>query len=347
MALTKLAGPPPELRPLLRVVWPVVGLGALGAMVPVTVAGAFHSFFDRRARLFRVAVLTQTVLWLDLSMFVGCWRIARQIPDRDSEEWRRAHEQLFAETLDAAVGAAGRWVGFKVELAGRMEFGAADAPLLAFARHAGPGDSLALAWLLSRTAGRLPRIVLADALRWDPSVDTILTRLQAYFVAPGVKDRVGGVAALAESLHTNDVLLIFPEGQNWSEERRIGVIESFRRRGLGPKAWRAAFLRHVLPPRAGGVVAAMTARPDADVMIIGHAGLERVTSLRSLWRAIPFTGRPMLVHTDTHAAASLPSDPASIERWLEEHWSEMDEWISDHSPDPEVRAESGWIKLDP
>lgn len=346
MALTKLSGPPAAIRPALHAVWPVAGVGAMGLLVPVTVAGAFHSFLDRRARLFRLSVLIQIMLWLDVSMLVGCWRLSLRIPDHESEEWRRAHEELFAQTLDRAMGAAQRWIGFRIELAEPMDLGSPEVPLLAFARHAGPGDSLALAWLLSRTAGRLPRIVLADALRWEPSVDTILTRLQAYFVRPGAADRIGGVAALAESLKTRDALLIFPEGQNWSEERRLGVIEAFRRRGLDPKAWRAAILSNVLPPRSGGVIAAMTTRPDADVMVIGHAGFGRLTTARSIWRALPFTDRPMLVHTETYAAGTLPHDRDDIERWLDEHWSTMDDWIGEHSPDPEVRAARGWIKLD-
>ena len=44
---------------------------------------------------------------------------------------------------------ARRWVGLEVKLADRMHFGSDAEPLLALARHAGPADSLAVAWLLA------------------------------------------------------------------------------------------------------------------------------------------------------------------------------------------------------
>ena len=119
-------------------------------------------------RLFRATCLAVVLMWVDIRMLVGCWALWARSPDHSSPTWHEDHERLFSQALDSLMYYARRWVGLEVELTDRMHFGSADQPLVALARHAGPADSLAVAWLLSRTAGRLPRIVLAEALRWDP-----------------------------------------------------------------------------------------------------------------------------------------------------------------------------------
>jgi 1-acyl-sn-glycerol-3-phosphate acyltransferase len=67
--------------------------------------------------------------------------------------------------------------------------------MVVMARHAGPGDSLLLVeTLMDRDHLRRPRIVLKDALQWDPLLDVLLNRLPAVFVAPGRDDvRSGSV----------------------------------------------------------------------------------------------------------------------------------------------------------
>lgn len=332
MSATRVPPPPHALRPVISVAWPALGVLVTAVAVPVVILGALHSLVDRRARLFRVSILVVLLMWADIRMLLRCRRLPDQPAAGEEEAWRRAHERVLGQTLDEMMVLARRWVGFEVRLTDRMRFGADATPLIAFARHAGPGDSLALAWLLAGTAHRLPRIVLAEALRWDPGVSTLLTRLDSYFVPSRTgagDDKVRGVTQLAGSLRPEDVLLLFPEGQNWSPARQLRLIESLRAKGADLRAWRAARLRNVLPPRTGGVVAALTARPDADVMIVAHAGFGRLTTVRQIWEAVPFTDRPFLVKTWTYAARTLPDDAAGIARWLEEHWSEIDEWVEE------------------
>ncbi|HYN29851.1 MAG TPA: META domain-containing protein [Dermatophilaceae bacterium] len=332
MGAANIPPPPRWLRPVLQAAWPVLGAVVTTLAVPVVVVGALHSLVDRRARLFRMTVLGVGLMWVDIRMLAGCLRLEAQLDREDGAVWRDAHERLFVESLDRIMWLARRWVGFEVVLADRMHFGAAATPLVAFARHAGPGDSFALAWLLSRTAGRLPRVVLAEALRWDPGVDRMLGALDAYFVPSGRgsgEDRAQGVAALARSLEPDDVLLLFPEGRNWSVNRQLDLIERLRERGAHLRAWRAARFRNVLPPRTGGVVACLSARPDADVMIVAHAGFGRLAGIRDIWDAVPFTGRPFLVKTWTYAASTLPHDPDGIAQWLDEHWAEVDTWVEE------------------
>ena len=331
MGLAGIPKPPRLVRRVLPVVWPVGAAAITGLATPVIVAGAFASFVDKRARLFRVSVLGVGLIWVDVRMLMDCWRLQLKNPERTAPAWEDDHEEVFLAGLNRAMILAKRWVGFEVRLDGRMHFGNEGAPLVAFARHAGPGDSLALAWLLGHTAERMPKIVLAEALRWDPMVDTLLTQMRSYFVPSRTgagDDRVEGVRELARGLKDDDVLLLFPEGQNFSPDRRRRLIDRMREAGQELRARRAIQLFNVLPPKTRGVVAVLDERPDADVMIVGHAGLGRLSTPREIWDAIPFTDRPFLVRTHTYAASDVPDDAPAIEEWLDERWTEIDEWVT-------------------
>jgi 1-acyl-sn-glycerol-3-phosphate acyltransferase len=331
MGLAAIPKPPRVARRILPVVWPVGAAALTGLATPVIVAGAFHSFVDRRARLFRISVLGVGLVWVDVRMLMECWRLSLKDPHGQGPTWEDDHEAVFLAGLNRAMILARKWAGFEVVLDGRMHFGADSAPLVAFARHAGPGDSLALAWLLGHTAGRMPKIVLAEALRWDPTVDALLTRMRSYFVPSRTgagDDRVAGVRELARGLKHDDVLLLFPEGQNFSPDRRRRLIDRMRAAGQELRARRAISLWNTLPPKARGVIAVLDERPDADVMIVGHAGFGQLSTPGEIWRAIPFTDRPFLVRTHTYAAAQVPDDAADIEAWLQDQWSDIDAWVT-------------------
>jgi 1-acyl-sn-glycerol-3-phosphate acyltransferase len=333
MGARSIPPPPVPVRRVLHVLWPLVGVVVTGVMAPVVVAGAFMVLLDRRARLFRAASLAVILMWVDIRMLLGCWALWARSPDHSSPTWREDHERIFGQALDSLMYYARRWVRLEVVLADRMHFGSDTEPLIALSRHAGPADSLAIAWLLSRTAGRLPRIVLAEALRWDPGIDVILSRLQSFFVPSGTgsgEDRVGGLTRMAESMHDGDVFVIFPEGKNWTPGRRAGYIRRLRERGELARARRAEELRNVLPPKFRGAWAARSARPGADVMVIAHAGLGRLTTPRMIWDALPFTDRPFLVKTWTYAAADVPLEAEAFAVWLDERWGEVDAWVEEH-----------------
>ncbi|MFW5470598.1 1-acyl-sn-glycerol-3-phosphate acyltransferase [Knoellia sp. CPCC 206435] len=331
MGLAGIPPPPPVVRRVLPVVWPVGAAALTGLATPVIVVGAFASFVDRRARLFRVSCLGVGLVWVDVRMLMECWRLSLCHRGTQGPSWEDDHEAVFLAGLNRAMILARRWVGFEVRLDGRMHFGSEGSPLIAFARHAGPGDSLALAWLLGHTAERMPKIVLAEALRWDPTVDALLTRMRSYFVPSRTgagDDRTTGVRALARGLKHDDVLLLFPEGQNFSPDRRRRLIDRLREAGHELKARRAISLWNTLPPKTRGVIACLDERPDADVMIVAHAGFGQLSTPKEIWDAIPFTDRPFLVRTQTYAASDVPDEPAGIERWLDEHWTEIDAWVA-------------------
>ena len=205
--------------------------------------------------------------------------------------------------------------------------GSTDA-MVVLARHAGPGDSLLLVeTLMDRDHLRRPRIVLKDALQWDPLLDVVLNRLPAVFVAPGRPQLAERIGELARGLGEEDALLIFPEGANFSEGRRRRAIDRLLGKGMVSQAERAEQMRHVLPPRPGGVVAALQAAPHADVVLVAHAGLESLSTVTDLWDGLPMDSAVRLRWWFV-PAESVPRDPAAQEDWLYDRWAELDRWLA-------------------
>jgi 1-acyl-sn-glycerol-3-phosphate acyltransferase len=204
-----------------------------------------------------------------------------------------------------------------------------DRPRVVMSRHAGPGDSFLLVREILSWTGRRPRIVLKDALRIDPMIDVLLGRLPMVFVPhrPGRPDAtIEAITELASTMGPNDALLIFPEGGNFTELRRERGIERLREAGLDDAADRAALLEHLLPPRPGGIGAALRAAPGSDVVVVAHTGLERLTDLGTLWREIP-VAKTLYVGWQVHGAADVPLETAELSSWLFDRWVEVDAWI--------------------
>lgn len=332
--------PPPPLwaRRLVQVIWlPLVAL-ITALSVPFFILGVLLWPIDRKFRLVRVLAMLVVFLWLDAGLVTGCFYIwLRHLRQGDyherGESWRREHEKLLLDALDGIMEHAQRWVGLRVELDEPVDFGSERAPLLVFARHAGPGDSLVLAWLLAAYAGRLPRVVLKDFLRWDPGIGAVLYRVRSYFVpsrSGAGDDRTRPIREMAQTLERMDAMLLFPEGGNWTRGRWQANITRFRENGQEHRAAQAESWVHVLPPRSGGVVTAMSARPDADVMVVAHTGLEWLLTPWQIFKAIPLHDHPFLIRAWTFGPDDRPSDPEAIEVWLDEQWAVVNEWVGSH-----------------
>jgi 1-acyl-sn-glycerol-3-phosphate acyltransferase len=201
-----------------------------------------------------------------------------------------------------------------------------EGPLLIFSRHAGAGDSLILVHALS-AAGRRPRIVLKESLQWDPLLDVILNRLPTVFVGsgPGRPGVVEGIRTLAGDMGPYDALLLFPEGGNFTERRRTRSIAKLEEMGRHDEADRARQMRHVLAPRATGALAAIESAREADIVFVGHTGLEDLSGVVDLWRGLP-------MDSEIRGAAWWVSrteipPPESQGEWLFDWWLRIDRWI--------------------
>jgi len=283
-------------------------------------------------------LLAAGLLWLVL----GGW-----LPGADRlrlPRSQRAHLAVLRALLVALVRAAQVLFGLRLSTAAvswsPLDDGVpgSEQAMLVLSRHAGPGDSLLLVHtLLDRDHLRRPRVVLKDTLALDPLVDVYLHRLPSSFVRP--EDGPEVVGELARGLGTEDALLIFPEGGNVTPARRLRAIASLRRKGMAARALRAEGLAELLPPRPGGVVAALAAAPHADVVLVAHTGLEHLSTLGDVWRGLPLD-TTLVLRWWFVPAAQVPRDPAAQVDWLDERWAELDAWVAENRP-PQGRRRRG------
>jgi 1-acyl-sn-glycerol-3-phosphate acyltransferase len=322
--------------PLAAVLIPVAVL--LGRLARLRPSGRGRlARFGTFAGVYLVAELTGlarlAVYW------TGQGRFGRGPVDRTAYEER--HYALLQRLLTRLFSAARR--EFEVDVK-PPAFGSSlpQGPLIVASRHAGPGNSFLLAFALLAAIRRRPRFVLSQALTLDPLIGTVLRRTPNCFVGLDEQSRhaaIGQIGELARSLGPDDALVIFPEGRNFTKARRARLTERLRRRGRWSRLSTATALKHVLPPRAPGVFAAIDAAPrDAHVVFVAHTGLDHIESARDAWRSVPLTGRLEVVWWSV-PVEEVPAPAEHREQWLERQWSRMDEWIGVHGAGaPEASA---------
>ena len=245
-----------------------------------------------------------------------------------SPRFERAHYDVVRAYLGAMYSEARRVLHVDVAVEGPEPSHLSGRPLLVFSRHAGPGDSFLLVHALLSWYDREPRIVLKDTLQWDPAVDVLLNRLPNRFIRPGGGGGTGPVTELASDLEDDDALVIFPEGGNFTARRRARSIARLREKGLVEEAEKAERMRHVLAPRPGGVVAALAAARDADVVWVAHSGLDHLVSVADVWRALPMDTAVRMRWWQV-PADDVPAGEAAQVEWLYEWWARIDGWIAE------------------
>ncbi|MDQ6648776.1 MAG: 1-acyl-sn-glycerol-3-phosphate acyltransferase [Actinomycetota bacterium] len=202
-------------------------------------------------------------------------------------------------------------------------------PVVVLSRHSGPGDSFLLVQLLLDRYHRRPRIVMKSLLELDPCIDMIGHRLPHYFVEPrgrGTADFEQGIGSLAGDLPADGALLLFPEGGNFTRGRRRKAIQKLMDQGQVQEALDAGRLRNLLPPRAAGAFAALSAAPSADVLFVGHTGFGPADDATAVWRAVPTDCR-LRLRFWLVPAEDVPSGEDERVDWLYAWWARIDEWI--------------------
>lgn len=249
-------------------------------------------------------------------------------------------DALLPEVLDSAYRTMRRILDVRVVL----EDGSATAerlatgnPIVVLARHCGPGDSLFIAWLLSvRYQFRLS-VVLKSLLRLEPAVDLAGDHLPLCFVGHrGARSR-DRVKDLAGTMLGGDALLLFPEGGNFSWPRWHLALTRLAATGAYAALRRARRRTHTLPPHRGGAFAALAGAPTADVLLLAHTGFAPDGRNRPWWR-LP-VHRCLEMRTTLVPGATVPRSAEELPGWLENAWSQVDTWVSDHTvDDPEADA---------
>ncbi|MAT06882.1 MAG: glycerol acyltransferase [Acidimicrobiaceae bacterium] len=302
-------------------------------------------------RAVRSLGLATVYVFVEVGILVGAFGlwIATGFGLRLRSPWSvRAHYRLLGWALRTLVAAGRRLFSLEIEVNGFVRDvdgrhpveppGPIEHPLVVMSRHAGPADSILLMHELMAQFDRRPRIVLKEALQWDPAFDVLLNRLPAHFVRHGAdRDEVLDLLRhLASDMEPGDSFVIFPEGGNFTPRRRERAIEYFERHGRTAEAARARGLQHVLAPRTHGALAALAGCPAAMPVFVAHTGLDEITGPRDLWRAIP----DHKVLDMVFVAVTPDLLPASEDERVELMWSaweQIDQWIADG---PERRTQN-------
>jgi 1-acyl-sn-glycerol-3-phosphate acyltransferase len=326
--------PPPLLarRAVLDALWIPLAVALAGLFLIVAIASLIIAPLAPRRRVARLALFGALYLLVDASLLgccAGLW-LAHPVPARRGDGWIDAHATLLRRALTVLIRASGLLFGFRVnveELPAPEDM--AGRPLLVLARHGGPGDSFAIVHLLLTRLRRRPVVVLKESLRWDPGLDVVLSRLSSCFLPSrrAGRDLAGTVAAAAGGLGEHDAMLLFPEGGNWTPRRYRNALARLWARGRRAAAAKAAANPHVLPPQPAGLVACLAARPDLGMVLVAHTGLEDLVSAGDIWRALPATGRPLVMRWWHLPAGDLPADADLQPDWLDMQWAIVDSWI--------------------
>jgi 1-acyl-sn-glycerol-3-phosphate acyltransferase len=228
--------------------------------------------------------------------------------------------------VGALLGAVRRLYALRLEVEGEAALGAG--PVVVFVRHTSLIDTLLPTELLTRRRGLRLRWVLKRELLLDPVLDLAGHRLPNAFVGRDGADTAGAraaVRALATDLAPDEGLLLYPEGTRFTPERRARALARLDREDPAFAA-RARRLARVLPPRPGGALAALEGAPDADVVVLGHVGLEGLATLGALLSG-DLVGRTLRVRAWRYPRSEVPADAAGQLEWLRARWEALDRWV--------------------
>ncbi len=310
----------------------------IGVLLAAFVGAVITWLLPGRLRILRVLWMAVFYLYWDAAVLVVCfvlwvgsgfgWRIRRPA-------FQRAHYRFAGLMLRVLFWQISKTLRLTIDIEdadlGNVLEGR---PIVVASRHAGPGDSFILVHALLNWFDREPRIVLKDTLQWDPAIDVLLNRLPAQFITPrsarphGAPPLSDAVGDLALGLDGDDALLIFPEGGNVTPRRRLRRIEALHRSGRSELAAQAEQMVNVMAPHAGGLLSALDAAPQAGVVFVAHTGLDKLVTVRDIWRELPMDKRIVMKGWSLQPD-DVPRDGSAQEAWLFGHWRAIDEWIAE------------------
>lgn len=321
-------------RRLLLPVYVVALLVSAAVFAVGTVIGTLVAPLTPRRRILRLSAFALSYSFVELASLTAAgllwlrYAFAARSHDGGRPQWVVANEALLAWALGMVLRAGHRCLGFRVNVVGSSDATPLSemGPVLVLARHGGPGDSFALVHLLLTRYHRSVRIVLKDVLQLDPLIDILLHRLDCCFLASPSGDGAelcAKVAAMAATLAPRGS----PPLSRGCELHTPST--STRHQPVAPRSQSGARPRHDVDdqrpaPRPGGVLACLDGRPDLPVVVVAHAGLDRVVSVRQAWDELPIT-TPMTVRA--WPTAPIPPGEDARLAWLTLEWAVVDEWV--------------------
>ena len=329
-------------RPLTITAWLVVSILFLTLSPLLLVLAALAAATARRPQPLLITRLLVTYFARELAVLVACgalWVLSGAGRRVRCPRFQRLHYALLRWFVQGITARALTLLDIRLspdvepDVARALD---ADRPLLFFSRHAGPGDTALLVDLLLSRYHRRPSVVFKETLAIDPCVDLLGHRLpHAVLDTADREECEARIRQITATLGDRGVLLLFPEGANFSFERRSSSLHKLRHKEHRREAADGGRMSHVMPPHPTGALVALHANPEADVIFGAHTGLGLAAFPRELWRETPigatFKSKMWLVPADQR-----PTDPDEQVRWIYDWWKRIDEWIdrAGSEPDP-------------
>jgi 1-acyl-sn-glycerol-3-phosphate acyltransferase len=235
------------------------------------------------------------------------------------------HEQLQRWSIEVLARRADRLLGVTVDIDSDSVAALEPAPTIVCCRHVNLLDASLPSFLYQSRGIRVRGVIMAEMLS-DPGFDLLYGRLGSVFIPRDNGPEARRAATrLASELDKHTVAVIFPEGRLFRPElleRSLAKLAT----SDPQRAERLSGLRHVLPPRPGGVNALLDAAPAADVVVIAHAGLDAYPRFADLAGDVPLH-QPVRVTAWRTRRADIPADPLERARWLDSQWQRVDDWV--------------------
>lgn len=204
-----------------------------------------------------------------------------------------------------------------------------DGPTILLSRHASTADTILPIGLISSPHGVRLRIVLKEELLWAPIVDAIGHRMPFGFVRRGSTDtarELATCAAITAHMHSQESVLIFPEGTRFTADRRAALIEKLAHKNPEVAA-EARALTHVLPLRHPGTLALIEALPQADLVFCAHTGYEGAARLGDFANGA-MLGATVRVKFWRIPAAHIPTDRPGRIALLNREWRKVNAFVA-------------------
>lgn len=273
-----------------------------------------------RLVVFAIVYLTAEVGAVAAYFLIWLWAGWRSNPE-GLVKFTYGLQKWWADTLWLSA----RWI-FRLRLEIEAPQAASPGPILVLSRHASIVDNLLPFQIFTSLHGIKLRYVLKKELLIDPALDLVGCRLPNHFVDRRGLDtdhEMNSLRELASDLSDDEGVLIFPEGTRFTPEKQQRAVAALKRNPrlheLGGK------LRGLLPPRLGGVTALIDAS-SADVVMLGHKGLDGFARLQDIWSG-GLVGQVINVRLWRVPRQEVPADRTDRSEWLYGAWAEMDRWL--------------------
>lgn len=320
----------------------ILAASALATPLVAPIAAAVAFIQDRRSgtgllRRTRLVWLIASMVMIDLAgkiIVTGIWLQGPLGMNGSTPRMQRKYQKVMAWYTTKITSAIATIAPLPLDVS-ELDDSLITGNTILIGRHRSVFDAVLPSALLSRKSV-LPLYTLKDELQWDPNLDIVGHRMGHVFVTRGTKGADASlepIRELASRIDEGSAGVIFPEGTFFSEKRLARALNAIERRNP-ENLEQAQKLRHLLPPRPAGTLAMLEAAPDADVIMLGHVGVEPFDGLSQIVENIGDPRRRLRIKAWRFERSTIPTDPDEQVEWLFARWVEMDEWIDSHHPLP-------------